>query len=360
MMIKINEPFFSEEEIEAVVSVLHSGHITQGPKVKEFEQNFADICGVKYAIATNNGTSALHTALNAVGICVGDEVITTPFTFIATANAILMCGAKPVFADVKEDTFNIDPKQIEAKITSKTKAILVVDLYGQLCDYTEISKIAQKHNLVVIEDACQAIGASCNGVKAGAFGDIAVFSFYATKNITTCEGGMITTNNKQYADSAKSFRFHNRLANRYEHSDIGYNYRMTDISAAIGIVQLRKLNEITNKRIENSKYLTSQLRTHVDVPFVKPNCKHVFHQYTIKVKPEIRQALVEAFKSAGIECCVFYPKPIHLQPHFAKQGYKEGDFPVAEMLSKQVVSLPVHPKLIEEDLHKIIKVIQHI
>jgi perosamine synthetase len=359
-MIKVSEPYFNEEEINAVTAVLRSGQIAQGPKVQEFEEKFAKLCNVKYAVAVNNGTSALHAALSSVGIQEGDEVITTPFTFIATANAILMCGAKPVFADVHEDTFNIDPEKVKEKITDKTKAILVVDLYGQPADYKNLRKISNEHNLVLIEDACQSINAELEGIKAGALGDLAVFSFYATKNITTGEGGIITTNNKQYSDMMKSFRFHSRISNEYEHSGVGYNYRMTDIAAALGIVQLSKLDEITNKRILNAKYFTEQLKDVVSVPVAKPNCKHVFHQYTIKVDEKIRDKLVALLAANDIGCGIFYPKPVHLQSHFLARGYKSGDFPVAEKLSKTVISLPVQPKLTKQELDKIVSVIHSI
>ncbi len=365
-MIQISKPFIGKEEIEAVTDVLKSGNIAQGQKVRELEEKFAKFCGTKYTIAVNSGTAALHTALNSVGIKPGDDVITTPFTFIATANSILMAGAKPVFADIEQDTFNINPEKIKDKITKKTKAIMTVDLYGQLCDYEEIGKIAEKNNLTVIEDACQAIGAEFNGKKAGSFGDIGVFSFYATKNITCGEGGAVVTNNRDYADKSKLFRQHGRSnMSTYDYISLGYNYRMTDIQAAMLLEQFKKINIITKKRIENAKYFSKELGKikGITIPAIKKNNKHVFHQYTIKIEKDFklsREELVNKLSEKGISTGVYYPKPLHLCTHFKKFGYKEGDFPVAEKLSKQVLSLPVHPNLSKEDLNCIVDAIRKI
>jgi len=360
-MISISKPLIGKEEKEAVLKVLDSGMLAQGPRVKEFEEKFAEFCKTKYAIAMNSGTAALHTALYSMGIKSGDEVITVPFTFVATANCIIMQGAKPVFVDVKEDTFNIDIKEIEKKITKKTKAILPVDLYGQIYDYDNLKKIAEKYNLVILEDACQAVGAELDGKKAGNFGDTAAFSFYATKNMITGEGGMITTNNEKFAEMAKRFRHHGQSEQtKYEYHDLGYNYRMMDIQAAIGLEQLKKINNLTEKRIQNAEYLSKNLKNvkGITVPFVNKNAKHVFHQYTIKVNPAIRDKLIGSLKEKEIGTGIYYPKPLHLHPFFTKLGYKQGDFPVAEKLSKQVISLPVHPALTKEELDKIIRAIK--
>ncbi|MBU1632509.1 MAG: DegT/DnrJ/EryC1/StrS family aminotransferase [Nanoarchaeota archaeon] len=355
-MIPIAKPFIEEEEKKAVIEVLDSGNIVQGEKVAEFEKNIANYCGTKYAIATNNGTSSIHTALYALGIKSGDEVITSPFTFVASANPIIMQGAKPVFVDIKEDTFNIDPSKIRDKITAKTKAIIVVDLYGQIHDTKEIREIANEYNLKIIEDACQAIGAEFNGKKAGTFGDLSCFSFYATKNMITGEGGMITTNNEEYVELCKRFRHHGQSEKtRYEYYDLGYNYRMTDIQAAIGIEQLKKIDLLTQKRINNAKMLTEGLYkiSQIKIPYIKPRAKHVFHQYTIKT--EKRDQLRNYLKENGVGCGTYYPKPLHLHPFFMKLGYKEGDFPIAERVSKEVLSLPVHPSLTQEEIDRIIK-----
>ncbi|MDP3766296.1 MAG: DegT/DnrJ/EryC1/StrS family aminotransferase [Nanoarchaeota archaeon] len=359
-MIPIARPFIGDEEIQAVTDVLKSGMIAQDGRVSEIEEEFARLCGTKYAVAVNSGTAALHTALKIAGIKKGDEVITTPFTFIATANTILMQGAKPVFADVIGDTFNIDPKKIKEKVTSKTKAIVAVDLYGHLCDYDEIGRIAEKNKLIVVEDACQSINAEYKGKKAGSFGSISAFSFYATKNITCGEGGILTTENKDYAENARLFRQHGRSnLSAYDYSDVGYNYRMTDISASILLVQLKKLDFVTKKRIENADCLNKGLGKikGIKVPIAKKGYKHVFHQYTLRVEDNFklnRDELMSRLNKKGIGCGIYYPKPLHLCQHIKKLGYKEGDFPVAEKLSKQVLSLPIHPNVTKEQLRYII------
>ena len=365
-MIPIAKPFMDEEEIKAVAKAIRSGTIAQGPKVRELEEKFAKLCSTKYAVAVNSGTAALHASLNAAGIQQGDEVITTPFTFIATANTILMQSAKPVFVDIEENTFNIDPKKIEEKITEKTKAIVAVDLYGHLCDYDKLSKIAEKNNLTIIEDACQSVNASYKDKKAGSFGNIASFSFYATKNITCGEGGMITTNSKDFAENVRLFRQHGRSSmSEYEYIKLGYNYRMTDICAAILLEQLKKIDFMTKKRIENANCLIDGLKEikGIKVPSIKKDNKHVFHQFTIGVEDDFklsRDELMHYLKEKGINTAVYYPKPLHLCEHFKNMGYKERDYPIAEKISKQVLSLPVHPHLTEEQINTIINAFKEV
>ncbi|MEK6949700.1 MAG: DegT/DnrJ/EryC1/StrS family aminotransferase [Nanoarchaeota archaeon] len=361
-MIPIAKPYIGEEEINAVVSVLKSGIIAQGPKVMELEEKFAKLCGAKYAVAVNSGTAALHSSLYVTGIKEGDEVITTPFTFIATANTILMQRARPVFADIDEETFNINPEKIREKITRKTKAIMTVDLYGQPCDYDEIKEISRKNKLILIEDAAQSVGAEYEGTKTGNLGDIAGFSFYATKNIACGEGGIITTNNKEYAENAKLFRQHGRSKmSSYEYVNLGYNYRTTDISAAIMLEQLKKLDFINKKRIENASYLSKGLQKikGIQVPIIKNGRKHVFHQYTIRVDgfKLSRDKLLEHLTEKGIGNGVYYPKPLHLLGHYKVFGCKKGDFPVAEKACDEVLSLPVHPYLTKEQMDTIINTI---
>jgi len=362
----IAKPFIGQEEIDAVAKVMKSGIIAQGSKVRELEEKFAKLCGTKYAIAVNSGTAALHTSLHASGIKEGDEVITTPFTFISTANSILMQGAKPIFVDIDENTFNIDPAKIAEKITGKTKAIIAVDLYGQLCDYDKISKIVEDNNLAIVEDSCQAVSSEYKGKKAGSFGDLGCFSFYATKNITCAEGGMIVTNNEDYYNNAKLFRQHGRSKmTNYEYVGLGYNYRTTDLNAVILLEQLKKLDEITNKRIQNSKNLSKGLSKikGIKIPIIKKGHKHVFHQYTIKIEDDFklnREELIEHLSGNGINSAIYYPQPLHLCKHFRDLGYKEGDFPVAEKISKQVLSLPVHPSITKEDTDAIIKAFREI
>jgi len=359
-MIPISKPIIGEEEEKAVLEVLKSGMLAQGPKVKELEEKFATFCGAKHAVAMNSGTAALHASMYAVGIKAGDEVITTPFTFVASANSILMQGAKPIFADIEEETFNLDPKEVEKKITPKTKAILTVNLYGQICHAKAFQELAKKYNLLLIEDAAQSVGSESDGIKSGVIGNIAAFSFYATKNLMCGEGGIITTNNIQHAELCRRFRHHGQSEQtRYQYMDIGYNYRMMDLVAAIGLAQLGKINELTNKRIENAKKLTEGLKNveGITTPTVIPHNKHVFHQYTIKVEKD-RDKILKYLMANGVGAAVYYPKPLHLHPHFAKLGYKEGDFPIAERIAQQILSLPVHPGLTDEDIQKIIKAVK--
>lgn len=356
--VPIAKPIIGEEEIENVVEVLKSGMIAQGPKVMEFEEKFANWIGAKYGIATNSGTSALHVALLACGIGEGDEVITTPFTFIASGNAIVYTGATPVFADIDLDTYTIDPDSIEDLITDKTKAILPVQLYGQAADMDKIREIAEKHDLKIIEDAAQAHGAEYNGEKVGTLGDMACFSFYPTKNMTTSEGGMITTNDEELAKKAQMFRAHG-ASERYHHDEIGYNFRMTDIAAAIGLAQLNVIDEFNNKRISNANYLNEQLKDveGIVTPKSPDNYKHVYHQYTILVEKGNRDNWVEFLTNKGIGTGIHYPIPLYNQPIYKKLGI-EGDCPLAEKAADNVISLPVHPSLTKEDLDLVVDAVK--
>lgn len=356
--VPIAKPIIGEEEIENVVEVLKSGMIAQGPKVMEFEEKFANWIGAKYGIATNSGTSALHVALLACGIGEGDEVITTPFTFIASGNAIVYTGATPVFADIDLDTYTIDPDKIEDLITDKTKAILPVQLYGQAADMDKIREIAEKHDLKIIEDAAQAHGAEYNGEKVGTLGDIACFSFYPTKNMTTSEGGMITTNDEELAKKAQMFRAHG-ASERYHHDEIGYNFRMTDIAAAIGLAQLKVIDEFNDKRISNADYLNEQLKDveGIVTPKSPDNYKHVYHQYTILVEKGNRDDWVEFLTNKGIGTGIHYPIPLYNQPIYKKLGI-EGDCPLAEKAADNVISLPVHPSLTKEDLDLVVDAVK--
>lgn len=361
-MIQIAKPHICDEEIQAVTDILKSGMLAQGKIVEEFEQEFATYIGVDYAIATNSGTAALHSALASLGIGKGDEVITTDFSFIATASCILMQGAKPVFCDIDPNTYNILPSDIEDKITNRTKAILPVHLYGQPCEMDLIMQIAEDRDLFVIEDACQAHGAEHNGKKVGSIGDTGVFSFYPTKNMTTGEGGMLVTNDEQIAKKARFFRNHGQNE-RYIHSSLGYNYRMTNIAAGVGFWQLRKLENYNDQRRRKAKYFSSKFEKidGITPPYVSPLVKHVFHQYTINVEdnfPVSRNELTDHLKDKGIEFGIHYPLPIHKQPLFEKLGYDEKvNCPVASEMSKRVISLPVHPLLITEDLELIVETI---
>lgn len=357
-MIPIANPIIEDEEIQEVVKVLKSGFIAQGPKVAEFEEKFADYVGTKYAVAVSSGTTALHLALLAAGVGEGDEVITTPFSFAATGNSVLYTGAKPVFVDINPQTYNIDPKKIEEAITSKTKAILPVHLYGQPADMGPISQIASENNLVVIEDAAQAHGATYHGEMVGNLGDMACFSFYPTKNMTTSEGGIVTTNNKEMADKIRILRAHGEKE-RYQHSVLGYNFRMTDIAAAIGLAQLKKLDKFNQKRIENAAYLSEHISEidGIKAPYIMNEVKHVFHQYTIRVEKGSRDDWITFINENGVGTGIHYPIPIYKQELYQNLGFNDK-CPEAEKAALEVLSIPVHPSLKVEDLEKIVQVLE--
>jgi dTDP-4-amino-4,6-dideoxygalactose transaminase len=350
-MIHIAKPLMGEEEKQAVLEVLESGMLAQGSRVGAFEEAFAQMCGTEYAVATSSGTTALHTALLAHHIGPGDEVITTPFTFIASANSILFVGAKPVFVDIDSDTFNIDPDLIEAAITPQTRAILPVHLFGLCCDMDAILEIADRHDLVVIEDACQSHGAAYRDKKTGSFGT-GTFSLYPTKNITSAEGGMITTDDPEIAESARVIRQHG-MCRRYYHDELGFNFRMTDVHAAIGQEQLKKLPDFNQARQANAAYFYEYLEG-VITPPVPDSCDHVFHQYTIRVPHDQRDALKAYLQEHGVGTGVYYPVPIHEQPYYADELGYDLVFPEAERAAREVLSLPVHPALSQQDLETIV------
>ena len=283
-MIPISKPNIGNDEIKAVEDVLRSGYIVQHKKTKEFEEKFSEYVGARYGIATSSGTSALMVAFDGLGITKGDEVITTGFSFAATGNSIMYVGAKPVFADIDPKTYNIDPNSIEERITENTKAIMPVHLYGQPCDMKKIEKIAHDNGLLIIEDACQAHGAEYYGKKAGSFGDASCFSFYATKNLVTAEGGMILTNNNDLFEKTQMMRNHGQLG-PYEHYLLSYNFRMTDINAALGLTQLKRLDEMNATRAKNAEFFTKNLKdiNWLETPFVPDNIIPSWHQYTLKI-----------------------------------------------------------------------------
>lgn len=352
-MISIAKPVIGEEEKQAVIEVLDSGILAQGPRVQAFEEAFAEMVGVRYAIATSSGTTALHLALLAHGIGAGDEVITSPFTFIASANCALFVGAKPVFVDVDERTFNIDPAKIEAAITEKTRAILPVHLYGLCCDMGAIMEIAKKYNLIVVEDACQAHGAEYEGKRAGSFGT-GTFSLYPTKNITSGEGGMITSNDETINENCRVVRNHG-MRRRYYHDELGYNLRMTDLHAAIGYAQLGKLETFNRKRAENAAFFDANLAG-VLPPFVPQGYRHVYHQYTIRVPHGKRDALRGYLKASDIGSEIYYPVPIHQQGFYVEK-FGQQSLPVAEKVATEVLSIPVHPSLTQGDREQIVSTI---
>jgi dTDP-4-amino-4,6-dideoxygalactose transaminase len=348
--IPIAKPQLGEEEKAAVMAVLDSGMLAQGPRVAEFETRFAELCGVRHAVAVASGTAALWLALLGHEIGPGDEVITTPLSFIASSNCALFVGAGPVFVDIEPDTCLIDAGAIEDKMTERTRAILAVHLYGQPCDMAAIMEIAGRHNLIVIEDACQAHGAAFEGQPVGSFGT-GCFSFYPTKNMTTGEGGIVTTNDDALAERLRLLRNHGQ-SQRYRHDILGYHFRTTEIQAAIGLVQLEKLPAWNEQRIANARYLSERLQG-VRTPIVRPNRRHVFHQYTIRVADDRRQALQDHLTRQGIGTAIHYPCPIHHQPVYRSLGYDDV-LPQAEAASREVLSLPVYPALSQSDLDRIV------
>jgi dTDP-4-amino-4,6-dideoxygalactose transaminase len=350
-MIYMAKPQIGDEEKQAVMEVLDSGMIAQGPRVKEFEEAFAEMCGVKHAIATTSGTTALHVALLAHGIGPGDEVITSAFTFIASANSILFTGARPVFVDIDPRTFNLNADLIEAAITPKTKAIMPVHLYGLTCEMDPIIRIAEKYELAIIEDACQSHGAVYKENKAGSFGT-GTFSLYPTKNITSGEGGMITTNDPVIEEKCRVIRQHG-MRRRYYHDELGFNFRMTDVHAAIGLAQLKKLEKFNVTRQTNAKFLSENLKG-VVVPYVPDGQAHVFHQYTIRVSDGRRDALRSYLQEHEVGSEVYYPVPIHQQSFYVSDlGYKDS-LPETEKAALEVLSLPVHAGLSATDLETIV------
>jgi perosamine synthetase len=366
-MILVACPRLGVEEKEAVFQVLSSGQLAQGEQVATFENEFAKVSQVQDAVAVSSGTAALYLALLAHGIGAGDEVITTAFSFVATANVILSVGATPVFVDIEPDTYTLDPALVEAAITPRTKALLPVHLYGHPCDMGRLLHIAEAHHLVIIEDACQAHAATIHGKPVGSFGS-GCFSFYATKNITTGEGGMVTTNDPAIAERIRLLRNHGQKE-RYRHVELGYNLRMTDIQGALGVVQLKRLEQFTEQRIANAAFLTGQLSGALQTPVVRPGYRHVYHQYTIEV-PADRSEWMTRLREHGIGSAIHYPTPIHLQPFYTthKSIYRCAStqntdirangvmqLPVTENAAHHVLSLPVHPALSEEDLVTISK-----
>ncbi|HKW07759.1 MAG TPA: DegT/DnrJ/EryC1/StrS family aminotransferase [Candidatus Dormibacteraeota bacterium] len=349
-MIPISHPIIGEEEKRAVLEVLDSGMLAQGPQVARFEEAFARVAGVKHAMAISSGTAALHLALLAHDVGPGDEVITSSFTFIASVNSILFCGAKPVFVDIDPATFNLDPALLEAAMTSRTKAIMPVHLYGQPADMDAIVEIASRHGVAIIEDAAQAVGARFKGRPAGSFGT-GCFSLYATKNVMTAEGGMVTTDSDEIADRVQLLRNHG-MRKRYQYEGLGYNFRMTDILAAIGIEQLKKLDAWNEMRGDNARRLTAGLRM-VATPKIAPNREHVWHQYTVRVPDGRRDELASRLNEAGIGSGVFYPKGAHTFAHVVEAA-GSYELPETSRAASEVLSLPVHPSLSSGDVDSII------
>jgi dTDP-4-amino-4,6-dideoxygalactose transaminase len=356
-MIPAAKPIIGDEEREAVDRVLRSGMLAQGPEVKAFEEEFSAHVGGRHCIAMNSGTSSLHLAFIAAGIAAGDEVIVPSFSFAATANSVALAGGIPVFGDIDPKTFNLDPDYVESLITSKTKAIMPVHLYGHIAAMDRFEEIGKKHGLIILEDSAQAHLASMNGRNAGEWGSFASFSFYPTKNMTAGEGGMVVT------DDPKAARMLRLLRNQgqeviYQNEVVGFNTRMTDVHAAIGRVQLSKLVGWTQQRQANATYLSNNLKN-VVTPYIQENTTHSFHQYTIRIPggdAAKRDLFMTQIREKGVGCGVYYPTPIHRLPSFKL----ELDLPETELVIKECVSLPVHPSLSQDDLEKIVEVVNEV
>jgi dTDP-4-amino-4,6-dideoxygalactose transaminase len=338
-----------DDVLAAIADVCDSQSFALGPAVAKFEQEIAAYCGCKHAIGVSSGTDALLVSLMAIDIKPGDEVITTPFTFFATAGSIARLGAKPVFVDVRKDSYNIDPRAVEKAVTDRTKAIIPVHLFGQVAQMQPILQIAKRHNLAVVEDAAQAIGATQNAIKCGNFGDCACFSFYPTKNLSAFgDGGLVTTNNPQLADKIKIIRNHGQNP-QYFYKVVGGNFRLDSIQAAVLSVKLKHLDHWNNRRIQVAAIYDMTLAdSPIKTPKIDPNNHSIYHQYTITA-PD-RDRLQKFLAENGIGSSVFYPKCLHLQQCFSYLGYKPGDFPVAEQLCNEVLSLPIYPEMTDEQI----------
>lgn len=356
-----------DDDIQAVVDVLKSDFLTTGPKIAEFEKAVADYVGVEYAVAISNGTAALHAACFAAGIGGGDEVITTPLTFAASANCVLYCGGTPVFADVDPKTYNIDPADIERKITSKTKAIIAVHLAGQPCDMDAIHAIAHKHNLLVIEDGAHALGSEYKGRKIGGLSDMTTFSFHPVKPITTGEGGMIVTNSKELYQRLILFRSHGitrdeNLMTRndgpwfYQQLELGYNYRITDIQCALGCSQMKKIDRFLARRKQIVRRYNEAFADceNIVTPYQLPDTESGWHLYIIQVKNCDRKAVFERLRSLDIGVNVHYI-PIYMHPYYQEHGYKSVHCLNAEEIYAHMISLPLYPNLTEKDQQYVIE-----
>lgn len=365
-----------QEDINTVIEVLKSDFLTTGPKIKEFEDKLANYVGAKYAVAISNGTAALHAACFAAGIKEGDEVITSPITFAASANAVLYCGGKPVFADIDSKTYNIDPDDIRRKITDKTKAIIPVHYTGQPCDMDKILKIADEYNLIVIEDGAHALGGEYKDKKIGSIGDMTTFSFHPVKHITTGEGGVITTNDKELYEKLMMFRTHgitrdcDKLMNDdapwyYEQHHLGFNYRMTDIQAALGISQIKKLDEFLKKRREFAKIYNEELRNidGIAIPYQLENTNSAWHLYVISLELEKmkagRREIFEELRKRNIGVNVHYI-PVYYHPYYQNLGYTKGLCPNAEKLYDGIITIPLYPMMSKDDIKYIVNSLKEI
>jgi perosamine synthetase len=358
--IPLMRPIVDEEMLQAALYSLQNEKLVMGESVFKFEEEFARYCGARYAVSTGSGTAALQIALQSMGLEQSDEVLTTPFSFFATSNAVIHAGSQPRFADVEDDGFNLDPVKIEAKITPRTRAIIPVHLYGQPSRMDEFRDLAEDKGISIVEDACQAHGAEYSGRRVGSLGHIGCFSFYTSKNMTVCgDGGMIVTNDQEVADAARSFRDCGR-ASKYTMSRIGYTSRLNTVNAAIGRVQLRRLDgwNMTRRGIANLYRKALEDVPGITLPPTEtPKETLAYHLFV--VRSTRRDQLAAHLEKNGVEAAIHYPVPIHLQdPYRAKYGYSEGSFPIAERLAGQVLSLPIHPAITEEEVRTVSQLVR--
>ncbi len=366
--IPLSKPDITEKEIQSVVGVLKTPHLSLGKKYIEFQEKVASYVGVKYAVAVNSGTSALHLIIKALGIGKGDEVITTPFSFIASSNCILYEQATPVFVDIDENTLNIDVTKIEEKITKKTKAILAVDVFSHPADWDALQEIAKKHNLFLIEDSAEAFGSMYKGKQCGSFGEAGVFAFYPNKQMTTGEGGMVLTNNKELADACTSMANQGRKVEDgkwLEHVRLGYNYRLDEMSAALGVAQMGRIEEMLKKRANVANLYNEKLKgiEEVETRFVAEGSQLSWFVYVVKLSEKFagkkRDDIIKKMGEQGIKCSNYF-QPIHLQPFYKNEfGYKEGDFPVTEDVSQRTLALPFFNDLTEEQINTVVQTLKN-
>jgi perosamine synthetase len=369
MQIPLSRPDITNEDKKEVLGVLETPYLSLGPKLKEFENKIAEYAGVKYAVGVSSGTAGLHLIIRALGIKDGDEVLTTPFSFISSSNCIIYERAKPVFTDIKGDTLNIDSGLIEGMITHKTKAILAVDAFGHPADWNALRKIANKHNLYLIEDSAEALGSEYEEKKCGSFGDAAIFSFYPNKVITTGEGGVILTNNKKIADLCRSMANQGREnegGKWLEHIRLGYNYRLDEMSCALGLSQLRRIDQVIKKREKVAELYNKKLKdfSEIQIPYVASGVKMSRFVYVIKLSQKFsekeRDEIINKMADRGIQCSNYF-YPIHLQPFYKEMfGYKKGDFPICESVSQRTIALPFFNNITEGEIDFVVESLKKI
>ncbi len=366
MQISLSAQDITEAEVQAVVAVLRSERLSLGPRIAEFEKLFVQRLGVRHAIACSSGTAGLHMCWQAMGIGPGDEVITTPFSFIASSNSIMFQGARPVFVDIEPQTWQIDPTRIESAITPRTRAVLPVDVFGVPADLDAIWAIARRHHLRVLEDSCEALGATYRGRPAGTLGEAGVFGFYPNKQITTAEGGMVVTNDDRLAGLVRSLRNQGRDPDGdwLAHPRLGYNYRMSDLHAALGIVQMHRLDEILARRARVAELYRQRLadEPRVALQHVPPESSISWFVFVVRLSDQYtaadRDSIIQKLRARGVGCNVYFP-PIHLQPFYREQfGYRPGDFPHTEALSSRTIALPFHNRLTEAEVDYVVRMLR--